>query len=168
VLQTRQTSIQSDLDAKRAELARIQDQLRQERIRLVRLREKLAAAKDALAERLVEIYKADEPDAVTVILEADGFEDLITRAEFIDRIGDQDGRIIDRVRTAKADSVRAEAELDQLEERQRRVTAEVGCRRWPRSRASSSTAATTTPRCATRSSPCSPTRGRTATTSRAT
>jgi murein DD-endopeptidase MepM/ murein hydrolase activator NlpD len=125
VLQTRQTRIQADLDAKRAELARIQDNLRQERIRLVKLRAKLAAAKDALAERLVQIYKADEPDAVTVILEADGFEDLLTRAEFIDRVGDQDGRIIDRVRSAKAESVEAEADLDRLEERQRRVTAEV-------------------------------------------
>jgi murein DD-endopeptidase MepM/ murein hydrolase activator NlpD len=117
VLEGRQTRIQADLDAKRAELARLQDELRQERIRLVKLRERLAAAKDALAERLVEIYKADEPDAVTVILEADGFEDLITRAEFIDRVGDQDGRIIDRVRTAKAESVEAEADLDRLEER---------------------------------------------------
>jgi len=125
VLQGRQDQIQADLDAKRAELARIQEDLRQERIRLVKLRAKLAAAKDALAERLVEIYKADEPDAVTVILEADGFEDLLTRAEFIDRVGDQDGRIIDRVRSAKAESIRAEAELDRLEERQARVTAEV-------------------------------------------
>ena len=125
VLQGRQDRIQADLDAKRAELARIQEDLRQERIRLVKLRAKLAAAKDALAERLVEIYKADEPDAVTVILEADGFEDLLTRAEFIDRVGDQDGRIIDRVRSAKAESIRAEAELDRLEERQARVTAEV-------------------------------------------
>ena len=125
VLQTRQVRIQTDLDAKRRELAQIQDKLRQERIRLVNLRERLAAAKDALAERLVEIYKSDEPDVVTVILEADGFEDLITRAEFIDRVGDQDGRIIDRVRIAKTDAVRAEAELDRLEDRQRRVTAEV-------------------------------------------
>ena len=124
-LQTRQVRIQGDLDAKRAELARIQGDLRRERIRLARLRAKLAAAKDALADRLVEIYKADEPDVVTVILEADGFEDLITRAEFVQRVGDRDELIIDRVKTAKAESERAEAKLDQLEERQRRVTAEV-------------------------------------------
>jgi murein DD-endopeptidase MepM/ murein hydrolase activator NlpD len=125
VLQTREVRIQADLDAKRAELARIQGELRRERIRLARLRARLAAAKDALADRLVEIYKADEPDVVTVILEADGFEDLITRAEFVQRVGDQDGRIIDRVRTAKSESERAEARLDRLEDRQRRVTAEV-------------------------------------------
>ena len=125
VLQTREVRIQGDLDAKRAELARIQEELRRERIRLMRLRAKLAAAKDALADRLVEIYKADEPDVVTVILESDGFEDLITRAEFVQRVGDQDGRIIDRVRTAKTASEEAEAKLDRLEIRQRRVTAEV-------------------------------------------
>jgi murein DD-endopeptidase MepM/ murein hydrolase activator NlpD len=124
-LQTREVRMQADLDAKRAELARIQGELRRERIRLARLQEKLAAAKDALADRLVEIYKADEPDVVTVILEAEGFEDLITRAEFVQRVGDQDGRIIDRVRTAKAESEQAEARLGGLEDRQRRVTAEV-------------------------------------------
>jgi len=124
-LQTRQVRIQADLDAKREELARIQADLRRERIRLARLRAKLAAAKDALADRLVEIYKADEPDVVTVILEADGFEDLITRAEFVQRVGDRDELIIDRVKTAKAESERAEAKLDRLDERQRRVTAEV-------------------------------------------
>ena len=51
-----------------------------------------------LAARLVEIYKADSPDALTVILEADGFGDLLERAEFLDRISDQDREITDEVR----------------------------------------------------------------------
>ena len=51
-----------------------------------------------LAARLVEIYKADAPDALTVILSADGFGDLLERAEFLDRISDQDREITDRVR----------------------------------------------------------------------
>ena len=68
VLQRKQVRIQSDLDAKRAELARIQEELRQERIRLARLRARLAEARVALAGRLVELYKADKPDVVTVVL----------------------------------------------------------------------------------------------------
>ena len=48
--------------------------------------------------RLVEIYKADAPDALTVILESDGFGDLLERAEFLKRISDQDREITDRVR----------------------------------------------------------------------
>ena len=33
---------------------------------------------------LVEIYKSDEPDALTVILQADGFDDLLERYEYLD------------------------------------------------------------------------------------
>ena len=57
------------------------------------------------ADRLVELYKADKPDVVTVILESDGFADLLERAEFMQRVSEQDRRIIDRVRDAKAESV---------------------------------------------------------------
>ena len=129
VLQTRQVRLQADLDAKRAELARIQERLRQERIRLARLRARLAEARIALSNRLVEIYKADKPDVVTVILESNGFADLLERTEFMKRVSDQDARIIDRVRTAKAETAATAKRLDGLEERQRQVTAIVERRR---------------------------------------
>ncbi len=127
-LQARQLRIEADLAAKRAELARVQDELRRERIRLARLRARLAEARAALSERLVELYKADEPDVVTVILESEGFADLLERAEFMQRVSQQDARIIDSVRRAKEEAVAAEKRLDALEERQRRVTAEVARR----------------------------------------
>ena len=127
-LQARQLRIETDLANKRAELARVQDELRRERIRLVRLRARLAESRAALSDRLVELYKADEPDVVTVILESDGFADLLERAEFMQRVSQQDARIIDRVRQAKEDAVAAEKRLDALEERQRKVTAEVAQR----------------------------------------
>ena len=47
-----------------------------------------------LANRLVQIYKEDSPDVVTVVLEADGFADLLERTEFLQRISAQDARII--------------------------------------------------------------------------
>jgi peptidoglycan DL-endopeptidase CwlO len=127
-LQARQVRIEADLAAKREQLARIQDDLRQERIRIVRLHERLVEARAALADRLVQLYKADEPDVVTVILESDGFADLLERTEFMQRVSQQDARIIDRVRQAKAESEAAEKRLDALEERQRRVTAQVAQR----------------------------------------
>src|SRR5215211_1026154 len=129
VLQRRQVRIQADLDAKRAELARIQEELRQERIRLARLRARLAEARVALAGRLVELYKADKPDVVTVVLESDGFADLLERTEFMQRVSDQDARIIDRVRTARADAKRTAKRLDALEERQTKVAAAIEARR---------------------------------------
>jgi peptidoglycan DL-endopeptidase CwlO len=129
VLQRRQVAIQVDLDAKRAELARIQEDLRQERIRLTRLRARLAEARVALADRLVQLYKADKPDVVTVVLESDGFADLLERTEFMQRVSDQDARIIDRVRTARAEAKRTEARLDKLEQRQTKVAAAIQARR---------------------------------------
>jgi murein DD-endopeptidase MepM/ murein hydrolase activator NlpD len=127
-LQARQTRIETDLANKRAELARVQDELRRERILLARLRARLAEARAALSERLVALYKADEPDIVTVILEADGFADLLERAEFMQRVSQQDARIIDRVRDARDQAIAAEKRLDALEERQREVTAAVARR----------------------------------------
>src|SRR5829696_9289461 len=129
VLQRRQVRIQGDLDAKRAELARIQERLRQERIRLARLRARLAEARVALAGRLVELYKADRPDVVTVVLNADGFADMLDRTEFMQRVSDQDARIIDRVRTARADAKRTAKRLDALEKRQTKVAAAIEARR---------------------------------------
>jgi murein DD-endopeptidase MepM/ murein hydrolase activator NlpD len=128
VLQARQVRIETDLANKRAELARVQDELRRERIHLARLRERLAEARAALSDRLVELYKADEPDVVTVILESDGFADLLERAEFMQRVSQQDARIIDRVREAKAKAVAAEKRLDALEEKLRKIAAEVARR----------------------------------------
>ncbi len=127
-LQTRQVRIEADLTSKRAELARLQDLLREERIRLVKLRARLAEARAALSDRLVALYKADKPDVVTVILEADGFADLLERTEFMRRVSEQDVRIIDRVRTAKAEAVATEQRLNRLEDRQREVTAVVARR----------------------------------------
>ena len=68
-----------------------------ERARLTRLRARLLVVRRALAARLVELYKADAPDVVTVVLESDGFEDLLTRTEFMSRISHQDARIMDIV-----------------------------------------------------------------------
>jgi murein DD-endopeptidase MepM/ murein hydrolase activator NlpD len=128
-LQARQFRLQADLDAKRAELERVQRRLREERLRLVRLRARLAEARRALAARLVALYKADRPDMVTVILESDGFADLLERTEFMKRVSDQDGRIIRRVRVARAEATATAARLDRLEARQKRVANVILARR---------------------------------------
>ena len=121
-LQGREQTVQDDLNAKRSELADLQDELRSERARLTRLRARLAVAKDALARRLVELYQADAPDLVSVVLNSDGFADLLERGEFLSRVGEQDQRILGLVRTAKVDATSTEKKLDRLEARQKQVT----------------------------------------------
>ena len=104
--------VQDDLDDARGELLEVRDRLEVARDRLERLRAELSVARDALAERLIELYKADEPDALTVVLEADGFADLLERTEFLERISEQDRRIVDRVRKLRD---LAEDQADRLE-----------------------------------------------------
>jgi murein DD-endopeptidase MepM/ murein hydrolase activator NlpD len=117
VLQRKQGRIQVTLDQKRAELLRVRGQLERARNRLERLRKHLKVAEAALAARLVELYKADEPDALTVVLQADGFADLLERTEFLERVSDQDQRVIARVRVLKDQAKRQADLLAKLEQR---------------------------------------------------
>lgn len=129
VLLHRQADVQARLDAERRQLEVLQAQLRTQRLRLARLRPRLATSRRALAARLVSLYKIDEPDIVTVVLEAKGFEQLIEGMDFAKRISDQDRRIVERVRVARDDTRREADRLAVLESRQRATAMAVETRR---------------------------------------
>ena len=114
----RLSRVQSNLDQQKEKLLEVRNKLEEARDRLERLRSELETARRVLAARLVEIYKSDAPDAVTVILSADGFGDLLERAEFLDRISDQDREITDRVRGLKAEAQDQTVQLADLEEQE--------------------------------------------------
>jgi murein DD-endopeptidase MepM/ murein hydrolase activator NlpD len=116
--QSRLERAQASLDRQRAELEEVRDRLEEARDRLERLRRELATARTVLAARLVEIYKADTPDALTVVLEADGFGDLLERAEFLERISEQDREITDRVRGLRDLAKEQAIQLADLERRE--------------------------------------------------
>ena len=128
-LQDRQNEISATLADKRAELFATQDKLEKARDRLARLKVHLSRAQRVLSARLVQMYKDGEPDALTVVLEADGFEDLLERAEFLDRITDQDNRIITRVRELKTQTTRQTKQLGVLQKRQIAAAREIEARR---------------------------------------
>ena len=116
---------QTGLDRQKAELLEVRNRLEEARDRLERLRRELDTARKVLAARLVEIYKADSPDALTVVLESDGFGDLLERAEFLDRISDQDREITDRVRHLRDRAERQAKTLARLEEREEAIAEEL-------------------------------------------
>lgn len=117
ITRRRLARVQDTLDEKRAELLELRDRLEIARARLEALRRRLAVARRTLAARLVEMYKADEPDLLTVVLEADGFADLLERAEFLERIAKQDREVLDRVRVLKRRAESMATELARLEQR---------------------------------------------------
>jgi len=128
-LRTRESVVQGSLEHAEQQLLQTQAALRAERARLVRLRKRLAEARAALATRLRELYESDQPDLVTVVLNAKGFADLIERTDFLHRISEQDRSIVDLVKTARADAIATAQRLDRLEERQQALTARILQRR---------------------------------------
>jgi peptidoglycan DL-endopeptidase CwlO len=120
-LSVKQDKLQTSLDAKRTQLSKVQANLRSEQARLTRLRARLTVVRKTLAARLVTIYKAGDPDLVSVVLSSHGFEDLLTQTEFMRRISHQDARIMDIVATAKTESTASAKELAKLEKVQAAV-----------------------------------------------
>jgi murein DD-endopeptidase MepM/ murein hydrolase activator NlpD len=127
--QRRLSGVQGELDDRRAELLEVRDDLEVARDRLARARDKLEQARSGLAERLVELYKSDRPDALTVVLEADGFSDLLDRTEFLERISDQDRTIVTRVRVLKRRYEGQEQTLAKLEDQKEAIAVAVLRRR---------------------------------------
>jgi murein DD-endopeptidase MepM/ murein hydrolase activator NlpD len=117
-VQSRLDRAQASLDRQKNELLEVRDRLEVARDRLARLRSELLTARRLLAQRLVEIYKSDTPDALTVVLESDGFGDLLERTAFLERISDQDREITDRVRGLRDQAQDQATELAELEERE--------------------------------------------------
>src|SRR3954451_23017533 len=128
-LQDRQNRIQESLNQKQAELFATQDRLEKAKDRLARLKVYLAQAQKVLATRLVQMYKDGEPDALTVVLESNGFADLLERTQFLDRITDQDNQIITRVRSLKAQTTKQTKELSVLQKEQKAAAIAIEQRR---------------------------------------
>jgi murein DD-endopeptidase MepM/ murein hydrolase activator NlpD len=93
-LRNRQAIVQAQLNREEAKL-------KQAKNRLVVLRVRLKRSLKMLRERLVAIYESNQPDAVTVLLDSNGFDDLLNRAEYLRHVQSQDTSIAERVRTLR-------------------------------------------------------------------
>jgi murein DD-endopeptidase MepM/ murein hydrolase activator NlpD len=100
-LSSRLAAVQGDLDAKRTELLRLRGELTSAQARLARQERIVAADQRLLATQLVGRYEGARPDIVDVVLEATGFNDLLNRLAFAQRIGRQDARIVGNVTAAR-------------------------------------------------------------------
>jgi peptidoglycan hydrolase CwlO-like protein len=84
---------------------------------LAEARRRLGRATDVLAERLVAIYKTGVPDAASLLLRSDGFDDLATRADLLDRIQTADANLVTRVRALREQVAVRLAEVEAAEAR---------------------------------------------------
>jgi peptidoglycan DL-endopeptidase CwlO len=104
-LRKQEAAVEVRLDTKQAELDRALAQLNLAKTRLVKMRSHLKRALGALRDRLVAMYETGTPDVLSVIVGANGYDDLIDRTEYLNRIRGNDEAIVGRVRELR-DQVR--------------------------------------------------------------
>ena len=93
----REQQLTSLLAVGEARAARLGDAVDRSHHRLIEERRRLRRARVALAQRLVEIYKTGSPDAVEVVLSSKGFDDLVTRTDYLAMIQESDNALAGRV-----------------------------------------------------------------------
>jgi murein DD-endopeptidase MepM/ murein hydrolase activator NlpD len=81
-----------------AELQQRQAELDSAQARLESLKLRLRQAVQILEQRLVAIYESSQPDLITVLLQAHGFDDLLARTQYLETLQHQDNDIVSRVR----------------------------------------------------------------------
>ena len=128
-LASRLSRIQADIDAKSAQLDKLRVELAAAQTRLGQLEASAAHAQRVLAQQLVASYETDAPNIVSVVIEATGFQDLLNRLVFMQRVRKQDVNVVGQVRAARRAVAAQATHLGTLEVRQRTLTEEVVAQR---------------------------------------
>lgn len=98
MLRNHEAAVRVRLDAKQAELDRAEAQLDVAKKHLAVMRAHLKRALVALRDRLVAIYETGTPDVLSVIVGSNGYDDLVDRTEYLNRIHGMDEAVVGRVR----------------------------------------------------------------------
>jgi uncharacterized coiled-coil protein SlyX len=124
-LQTRLSAIEQSVAVQEGLLAGVRNQLTAARSRLVALRAQYAHDRQVLASELLADYESPPPSVVNVIVDAHGFNDLLTGLSNLKAIERQNSTATKQVNSARL-AVAAEAiRLAQVEVRRKRATAAV-------------------------------------------
>jgi peptidoglycan hydrolase CwlO-like protein len=121
----RLNTLQVQLDTRVAQLRKVQGELLAGRARLVQLENKLRISSAALASNLRASYETGSPNLMTVILNANGFSDLLTQVNFAERVGKQDASIVSATKAARQAMIREVTRLGILEERDKTLTDQI-------------------------------------------
>jgi hypothetical protein len=117
--------LQDDLRGREEALRRVQHGLLFARDHLVRLENQMHRASGALASNLVARYEDDPPDVTTVVVQANGFSQLLEQLSFLKRLGDEDAAVVEQTRAARLSVRREVTHLASLEVRDLALTREV-------------------------------------------
>lgn len=115
-------ALQADNARQQERLGVIQTDLVRTRDRLTRLVSRQRSATSALRVTLDAAYRNGRPDLVSVVMNSDGFANLLERVDFLKRVSQQNARIMQAARTSRAAVTRQARSLAELQTRQQRIT----------------------------------------------
>jgi murein DD-endopeptidase MepM/ murein hydrolase activator NlpD len=110
-LRAEEAAVRARLARKQAELDSAVAELDVAKKHLAVVRARLHRALVALRERLVAMYETGTPDVISVILGSDGYDELVNRTEYLERIRGMDEAVIGRVRELRDQVKRTVARL---------------------------------------------------------
>jgi peptidoglycan DL-endopeptidase CwlO len=87
------------------------------------------AAQATLEQRLVALYTSDEKGVLEVLLGAGSLGELLDRLDTVNRVSEQDARVVGEVKTFRAEIKRRETELREARAAQERIVAERAAKR---------------------------------------
>ncbi len=122
LVQTREAAVNAQLIRDRDRLARVRASLAAERRLLVKLRDRLAVARAILRRQLVSNYEGGQPDLVSVVLDANGFTNLLDQLNYLGMAEHRQQTIITITRTAQAEANQAARRLTALQAGVRQMT----------------------------------------------
>ena len=115
-LRRKESAVQAELDRRQAQLDEANAKLNAEKAHLAEVRARLQRAIESLEQLLVEIYKTSEPDTLSLVLEAASWEDLLTEAEYLERIQNYDEAVVERVSGLREEIEALVARLGEIRE----------------------------------------------------
>jgi chromosome segregation ATPase len=121
----REAQLSAVLEQGRKRERRLEAQVAQTRDELAAARAQLNRGLNALSSRLVDIYRSPMPDATTLLLESDGYDDLQTRAEYLRRIEEADASLVSRVRTLRNQVSKQLASVQEAQQRAEEFNAQI-------------------------------------------
>jgi septal ring factor EnvC (AmiA/AmiB activator) len=121
LVQSREASVQTELAQDRARAMVAHAEFIKEEKRLAILRARLSRSRGLLARQLVSSYESGNPDLVSVILESNGFKDLLEKVTYLRDAEHQQQVIIAITRAAKASANAAARRLSALEVKDRQI-----------------------------------------------
>lgn len=106
------------LDQTRAEIAALDKEIEAANA-------ELAAASARLSERAAEMYRTGGADYLAILLTTDSFDEMLTRLEYVQRIGRADAEVIAEVKRLRAEQDARRSQLDALRQSQAAEAAEL-------------------------------------------